>query len=217
MPTHLTSSLAINYVLAALGEVKTLHSIMAGQRATASLLDPETKQVNHVPFDTPDTTQLLARLDSGCLLTYHLRGGDAFPGTPGVDWRIYGDMGEIRVTNPVSAMDIMHAGVKVSLQVFGPPPEKPSPPGMEDRSHEVSDVVIESDEMSALPHPAQNVGRIYEAFAQGRRSQKGEAGGFPGWGVAIKRHELIEEMWRRWDEGKGVAEGQGIGTYLKEG
>lgn len=205
---------------------------MASQRSTFGRLDPATKQVTQVPYNTPDQIMLLARLTSGCVLSYHLRGGDAFPGTPGMTWSIYGEKGEIRITNPMSPMDIMHAGCSISLQTFGPPPAMPSPPGMEDRGHEVQDIPIGSeasgsepggseadgskaDGLDTLPHPAQNVGRIYEAFAAGKRSREGEAGGYPGWDVAIRRHELIEEMWRRWDAGGAVAEGEGVGTWLK--
>ena len=76
-------------------------------------------------------------------------------------------------------LDMAHEGVRIRLQVFG--------------QEGVEDLVVGEDGMSGLPHPAQNVGRIYEAYAEGRE------GGWPDWGLGMRRHELIEEMWRRGD------------------
>lgn len=140
-------------------------------------MDPKTNEVvGTVQKDTPDTILLHGRLESGTTVSYSLRGGDAFPGQPPVVWEIYGEKGVIRMTNPASAIDIMHAGVDIQLQVFGKEAEK---------------VELPKDDLSDLAHPAQNVGKIYEAYARGR---EGGEGGYPNWDKGYKMHELMEEM-----------------------
>jgi len=140
-------------------------------------MDPKTKEITSTePKDTPDHILLQGRLSSGATISYSLRGGDAFPGQPTVVWEIYGEKGEIRITNPASTIDIVHAGIDIQLHVFGEDAEK---------------VDIPEDELSSVPHPAQNVGRIYDAYAKGR---EGGEGGYPNWDKGFKMHELMEEM-----------------------
>lgn len=179
---------AFNYVAVALGELDTFHSILGNQRPIVELIDPQQggKHVETVQKDTPDQILLQGRLQSGALLSYHLRGGEPFPGQPGVVWAIYGEKGEIRVTNPMAMLDMVHDGVSIKLHRFG---EK-----------EPQDVELPKDELADLAHPCQNVGRIYEAYAKG---VEGGEDGYPNWKKAIARHEFMEEMWRRADSSKG--------------
>jgi len=81
-------------------------------------------------------------------------------------------------------LDIMHAGVQIKLREFG--------------KKEVEEIEVPKDHMTDLAHPSQNVGRIYEAYAEGKE------GGYPDWKVAMRRHKLIEEMWRRSDAKEGA-------------
>lgn len=192
-PTYLYARLtlpspAINYICAALGEVDTFHSILGNQRPSVNLTDDSGKVVDTTQKDTPDQIMFTGRLTNGTLLSYHLRGGAPFPNQPGVVWSIYGEKGEIRITNPMALLDIVPAGIKIEMQVFG--------------QEGVQELKVGEDEMAGLEHPCQNVGRIYEAFA------RGEVGTWPDWRLALKRHELMEEMWRRSD-GEG-AFGEGV-------
>lgn len=59
---------------------------------------------------------------------------------------------------------------------------------------------------------SKNVGRIYDAYARGKvLDEKKGWDGYPDWKMAMKRHELIEEMWRRSDRGvEGGAFGMGV-------
>ncbi|MCJ1385009.1 transcription regulator gal80 [Xylographa soralifera] len=174
-------AIAINLILATLGEVDTFQSILGNQRPTVEIMDPQQggKIVETISKDTPDQVLLQGRLDSGALLSYHLRGGDPFPDEKGLMWSIYGEKGEIQITHPSWMLDIRHDGFSIKLHEFG--------------QKDAQDLELAVDDMSGLPHPAQNVGRIYEAYA------KGEAGSYPDWELGMKRHELIDEMWRRSD------------------
>ena len=51
----------------------------------------------------------------------------------------------------------------------------------------------ERDQWDELPVPAQSITRMYEAFRK-----EGER--VPDFEWAVKRHEMIEEMWRGYDE-----------------
>lgn len=122
-----------------------------------------------------------------------MRGGEPFPGEPGLSWWIYGEKGEIRITNPMALHDMVHAGVEIKLHEF--------------KNKEAQKVEVPEDEMSDLEHPSQNVGRIYMAYAEGRQ---GGEGGYADWKKGMERHDVITEMWKRSDGGKAF--GEPVGT-----
>jgi hypothetical protein len=144
------------------------------------------KVIETITKNCPDNIHLQGRFADGTLLTYQLRAGTAFPGEPGCRWIINGSAGDILITNPRGCFDIEHAGISIRYQRAG--------------DAEAEDVVLEKDELSELEHPAQNVGRLYEAFA------KGEVGKYADWGVALRRHEFIDEMFERGDGDMGFGE-----------
>lgn len=170
--------------MSTLGEIETFQSILGNQRPSVDMIDPDQggKHVKTVQKDTPDQILFQGRFASGALISYHLRGGNPFAGDKGLVWSIYGEKGEIKVTCPMCMMDIVHAGVEMKLQVFG--------------KDDVETLELPEDDFSDLPHPAQNVGRIYAAYADGH---KGGDSGFPDWQVGMKRHRLMEAMWKQSD------------------
>ena len=180
--------IAFNYIIATLGEMGTFHSMLGNQRPSVDLMDPQQggKVVETVQEDTPDQVLLQGRFaDSGAFFSYHLRGGEPFSGQPGLVWSIYGEKGEIRITNPLSVLDILHDDVKIMLHDFAG--------GKEPR-----EVEVPKDGMSDLAGTSENVGRIYEAYARDAN--------YPDWKDGMKRHELIEEMWKRSDGKKSFGE-----------
>jgi predicted dehydrogenase len=120
-------------------------------------------------------------LQSGAVLSYHLRGGKAFPSGPNLVWRIYGEKGEIEITAPSAGLNVGSDETKILLhdQVTG----------------ELETVKVEKDEWDELPNQARNIARLYEAF------RKGETDGVVSFAEAVKRHELIDGMYKHWDEG----------------
>lgn len=103
------------------------------------------------------------------------------PGTPALEWRIQGALGELRLLSPSSALNVGHPGTKIEFFDAG--------------SGEVSVVEAEKDEMDELPVRARNIGRLYKAYWMGEWVSDME------W--VIKRHEMLGEMWRRFDAGVG--------------
>ena len=118
------------------------------------------------------------------MVNIHIRGARPFPGTPGLQWRIVGDKGEILVT-----------GARPNIQL-----------GVEDASIQLHDaatgnvrsVPIPTDEQSELPVSAQNIARLYEAFA----ADSPEYGTFHG---ALIKHRLINELFQSAKEGRVVS------------
>jgi predicted dehydrogenase len=150
----------------------------------------ETEQVSK---DTPDQILLMGRLSRPhpsppAMLSFHLRAGSRARDAPGAVWRIYGDSAELVVEFASAGPQIGQAR-KIQLHHF-------SPTGMSGTSlpgnkaaQDVEDVFVDEGgaEWTELPVPGQNIGRLYEALAEGRA--------VPDWDVALKRHELIDEFW----------------------
>ena len=180
-PTQISSSLAIGYPEVRLLDLSTTPPTQTGTATN----------------ENPDQIALSAILASGGVLSLHLRGGDPMPETssskdgtgssmPPFLWRIYGEKGEIEVTAPNVLVSIGGPGAAIKLH--------------DHSSGKVHEVPMEGDEtLDALPVPARNVGRLYDAFAAGGYGKDERI-------VTIQqgmgRHRLIDEMLKRFDEGK---------------
>ncbi|PBP17460.1 oxidoreductase [Diplocarpon rosae] len=114
---------------------------------------------------------------------FHAIAGEerAFRGLPGLEWRIYGETGEIRVSSSGPFLNIGYDDQKIEIFDFA--------------SDSVVEVAVEKDEFDALRDnekawelPSRNVGRIYKAFAQGQDTCTFED--------AVERHALIEELYQ---------------------
>ena len=124
-----------------------------------------------------DTIMIHGTLASGAVLSASIVGGPPFKGTPGLEWRILGERGEIRVTGPSTHIQL--AGC-TSIDV-----------------HDLESGAVESVELcDDLAEELKgawkgNVAREYEALAAGGSEVLCS---FEG---AVKRHELIEEIYRQ--------------------
>jgi hypothetical protein len=170
------TSLGFTCLLEVFGELESFDTVMGIERPKVNLIDLENKGkvVDTITKDTPDNISLQGRFKSGTLLNYGLRSAAPFPGEPGMRWSINGDKGEILVTCPSAMFDINHEGVKIQLHELS--------------NDKAEDIELPSDNLADLKHPSQNVGRLYEAYA------KGDTKSYCDWNLALKRHELIEEM-----------------------
>jgi predicted dehydrogenase len=171
----------INCLFETFGEFESFNSIMGIDHPTLNLMDSSkgSEVIDTVTKDCPDNIHLQGRFSSGTLLTYQMRAGPSFPGEPGCRWIINGSKGDIQITNPRGCFDIEHAGIEIKYRKAG--------------EQEAEIVKLAEDELSGLEHPAQNVGRLYEAYA------KGETESYANWKVALRRHKFIDEMFERGD------------------
>jgi predicted dehydrogenase len=126
--------------------------------------------------DTPDQILLQGRLDRhpAAVISFHLRAGDRYIGCPGSTWRIYGTKGELAVEFASAGPQMAKAtSIRFSNAEKGV----------------IEDIIIDEggDEWTQLPTQAQNIGRLYEAYANGQP--------YPNFDDAVKRHELLDEFW----------------------
>ncbi|KAF7171421.1 hypothetical protein CNMCM6106_005798 [Aspergillus hiratsukae] len=116
---------------------------------------------------------------SNAFVTINLYAGKEMPGLPRLDWRIQGEKGWLRVTSPMLFLNVGTPETKLELYST--------------ESGQVEEVKVDKEEWDALPIPAQNIARLYEAY------RKGEW--YPTFDWAVRRHELIDGMWKRYDQG----------------
>ncbi|KAJ9605467.1 transcription regulator gal80 [Cladophialophora chaetospira] len=126
--------------------------------------------------DTPDQILLQGQLERhpSAVLSFHLRAGDRFIGSPGSIWRIYGTKGEL-------AVEFASAGPQMAKAT--------SFRFSNSEKGEIEEFVTDEggEEWTDLPTQAQNIGRLYEAYATGEP--------YADFDLAVKRHELLDEFW----------------------
>lgn len=179
----------LDSVLHAVGplDYSTVQNLAGNFRKTMKVKksDGTYSEENH-PKDTPDQMMLIGRLkrDPPAMFNFHLRAGDKFIGHPGSVWRIYGTKAELHMRFSSAGPQI---GKADSIQIS------------DFTTGQVEDV--EWDEggprWTSMPTQGQNIGRLYEAFAQGRHAERGAEGqrGYADWADAVKLHELIDSFY----------------------
>jgi predicted dehydrogenase len=176
----------VDYVLYSLGEgLKVISAIISTQRPRIQLKDEDGTLVDF-ERTSPDNIALQGHLQGGGVLSIHQRGGPPFKDTPGLVWRIYGEKGEIEVTSDGSFLQIGYPNMAIKLH-------DQAKDTVETIDYEVN------DGFESLPLPAQNVARMYEAFADGR------TGDFADWEEAVQRHLLLAKMEESSETGKAVS------------
>lgn len=110
-------------------------------------------------------------------ISYHVRGGPPFEGEPPLRWNMYGTQGELEVVNPgFMAASVIKPGARIRLHEF--------------QTNEVQNIDWSLGDAAEknLPPPAQNVSRLYEAFANGETEK------LVSFEEAVKRHRMVDEM-----------------------
>lgn len=150
-------------------------TLLANRRHAVKLLSfPDGKLLDpNYPKTTHDTIYVHGYLTPQEIpLSMTLRGGRPFPGTPGLEWRIYGEKGEIRLIADGPYIQIGYEEMKIQVHEF--------------ESGRVEEVGVEADEMAALGVPlgARNVGRVYRRLRDGEEICSFED--------AVERHKVLE-------------------------
>ncbi|KIL84963.1 nad-binding rossmann fold oxidoreductase family protein [Fusarium avenaceum] len=153
-------------------------SLLANRRKTVQLVtaDGNVLEENH-PKDSDDTIFLNGTLSTGIPLSLTFRGGDPFPGTPGLDWRIYGTKGEIRVTATGTLLSLGYPDVLVEV--------------IENDKTGKEVIEVETDEFDEGEEFgiwARNVARVYKGFSKGEVVCSFED--------AVERHALLDGLYR---------------------
>lgn len=173
----------IETVTTVLGEFNSFNSSIAITRPTLDIVgtgtDSDGKVFEKNALNTvPDNILIYGTAgESNAPVQLTIHAGKEFPGTPRLDWRIQGERGWIRVTSPYLFLNVGHPETKVQIY--------------RNETGQTEEIVADGDEWDALPTTAQNIARLYEAY------RKDEW--YPSFEWALKRHEAIEGMWRRFD------------------
>jgi len=163
-----------------LGPLKQYSTFIGNQRPETRIVDRATNTVVDTVIKTSaDQILLQGTLQSGALLSYHLRGGKPFPSAPKFLWRIYGDKGEIELTASSAGLNVGYGDEQILVH--------------DQATGNVEKVEVEKDEWDELGVTARNVARLYEAF------RNGETDGVASFEEAVKHHELIDGMYNHWD------------------
>jgi len=157
-------------------------ALLASRRSHQKVLSSSNELVKEKHAITSDDTIFLhGTLSNGIPLSFSLRGGKPFKDVPGLDWRIYGETGEIRITSSGPFLNIGYPDVKIAISDFGMDGGD---------SKDVVTVEVEKDEFDddAWGIPSRNVARVYKELAEGRVNCSFED--------AVERHELIDGMYK---------------------
>lgn len=167
-----------------MGEFEWYDSLLAIGHHTVDIIDPAAgdKVISEGVSNTvPDHVMIHGIVQrSNVVVNFQWHGGKPFPDTPAADWRILGDKGELRLTSSSWSLNVGRPETKIAL--------------LDSTTGVVEPISADTDEWNSLPIPAQNIARLYEAY----RLKKW----YPDFEWALKRHEMIEEMFKRFDASK---------------
>lgn len=158
-----------------LSEPKDFHSLLTIQRPTINVINKDGSIAKKdVKVTSHDHILVHGNLSSGAVFSLNVRGGEPFKDESGVDWRIYGEKGEIWVK-----------AVNMHMQIFG---------GTSIRLHdfekdEVKDVELLKEEFDDMYPIHRNVARLYEAIAAKDRAA------FCTFEQAVERHRFIDALY----------------------
>ncbi|KAH8590160.1 putative oxidoreductase [Bisporella sp. PMI_857] len=168
----------INYVL---GDFKSFDSLMEIGYSKVDIVDRAANDkviVKDAPNNVPNQVKIQGTVvPSNAIVSISWRGGKTLPGVPQADWWVVGEKGYLRLTATSWSLNVGNPETKIEL--------------FDITTGTAETIVAEKDEWNELPLPAQNVGRLYEAY---RKKEW-----YPNFEWAVKRHETIEELWQRFD------------------
>lgn len=164
-------------MIAVLGEFSSVQSLLSNQRPVIKIVQADGSVVkDNAEKTSPDHVMIQGTLKSGAVLSATVRGGAPFKGTPGLDWRIYGEKGEIRITGADAFIEIVGT-TSFELHSFD--------------TGEVEKIELKKGTFADMDPIARNVARVYEAIAAGDKSVLCD------FKDAVKRHEFIENVYNQ--------------------
>ena len=167
-----------SYVLGELREVSATLSTQHPEVAVKSAADGSTV-VKTIKRTTADQVTISGLLESGAQSSAIVHGAGPLKGEPGLVWRIEGEKGIVEVRGETAFAVSMSGSVTIKLHEFA--------------SGEMKEVELTEDR----PGPPGNIGRLYDAFADGQY--------YPDWKWAVKRHAWVDALQRSHESGKRVS------------
>ncbi|KAF7586732.1 transcription regulator gal80 [Aspergillus hancockii] len=160
-----------------LGEFSSFQSLISNQRPVVAIVQTDGSVIReNVKKTTPDHIMIQGKLKSGAVLSAAIRGGAPFKGSPGLEWRIYGEKGEVRIAGPNGYIEIFGT-TRFELHEFN--------------RDKVDTIELKKGTFAEMDPINRNVARVYEAIAAGDESVLCD------FEEAVKRHEFIDEICRQ--------------------
>jgi predicted dehydrogenase len=162
------------------GEPTSVSSVLKTTWPRVSILDGDRTVESDVPKTADDFAGLQGVMSSGVKFTYNFRGGDAFVEGEGLVWDIVGDKGQIRLTGSSIMLNLGAEDYQIRLKDYA--------------TGNIE--LVEPYKSLDLPLAAQNIGRLYENFADGEPC--------PNFSDAVQRHKFIDAVFASAEAGGGV-------------
>ena len=121
-----------------------------------------------------DLAFLHGKTAGGVTYSYAIRGGEAFTPSEAFCWEIMGDKGSIRVTGSTIMVNLGAEDYKIRVKDYA--------------SGQIREVELDESLDSTLPLPAQNVGRLYQRFADGEAT--------PTFSDAVNRQRFLDAVFQ---------------------
>lgn len=171
---HLYDS--VSYVLGELREVSATLSTQIPQVKVKAADGSVTKTMQRT---TADHAAISGLLHSGAQSSAVVHGRGPIKSSPALSWQIEGNKGVIDVRGDSAFAVSMSGGIEMKLYDLATGEESP----------------IEYTE--DRPGPPGNIGRVYDAFADGEW--------YPDWEWAVQRHSWVDAVYKSNESGKRVA------------
>ncbi|KAL2807741.1 hypothetical protein BJX63DRAFT_411365 [Aspergillus granulosus] len=170
----------MDFVASLLGQPRTVSAHLQTTWPYVDILDGDKVIEQGVRKTTDDYASLHGATDQGVKYTYVLRGGEAFEQGDGLVWDIIGEKGQIRVTGANIMFNIGADNYTIRV-----------------KDYEAGEIeTVPMHENLLLPLLAQNVGMVYERFADG--------GFVLTFEDAVRRHEFLDAMFESNEAGGAV-------------
>jgi predicted dehydrogenase len=178
---HLYDSISL-----VIGELQSLSATTSTQHHTVDVLasggglgELKGKPLKTVQRTSADQVSFSGLLESGAQSSVTAYGGQPFPGEPHLIWRLEGEKGVLDIRGDSTFAISMSGNVVIRLHDY--------------ESGEVKDIEHGQEPTG----PVGNVGRLYEAYADGRY--------VPNWEHAVRRHAWVEAIQRSSANGRREA------------
>jgi predicted dehydrogenase len=168
---HLYDSMS--YVL---GELQSVSATLSIQQKDVAVKGKDGSTVKTITRTAADHVTTSGLLTSGAHSSAVVYGRGPIKGEPAMLWQIEGDKGTLEIRGDNAFAVSMSGEMKIRLQ--------------DHASGEVKDVEFTEDQ----PGPPGNIGRLYEAFADGKS--------YPDWKWAVNRHAWVNALYESDKSGK---------------
>lgn len=162
-----------------LGELRDVSATLSTQQTDVAVKSADGTTLRNIQRTTADHVTMSGRFLNGAHSSAVVHGRGPMKGEPALVWRIEGDKGILELRGEIAFAVSMSGDMTIRLQEYS--------------TDTVQDIEFTEDR----PGPPGNIGRLYEAFADGKH--------YPDWKWAVKRHAWVDALYKSDKGGKRVS------------